>query len=140
MEDVWLAKAAERLLLPALRIDSPEIVDLNLPLETIFHGCALLSLRRERTRSVAEILRGLWREGMLKSSRLLVAFDEGVDVQDVSRAWWRAVNAVDPARDVHIEGGRLGIDATRRPAGAEVGPDPTTLRLVAERWREYGID
>ena len=45
MEDCWLAKVGERLLLPLLRIDFPMLIDINFPIETIFHGCALISAR-----------------------------------------------------------------------------------------------
>ncbi|HEY7744755.1 MAG TPA: UbiD family decarboxylase, partial [Desulfuromonadales bacterium] len=90
MEDCWLAKAGERLLLPLLRIDFPEIVDLNFPIETIFHGCALLSVRPSAG-SGRELLRSLWQSRFFRSSRLLVLLAEEVDVQNPAQVYWQAV-------------------------------------------------
>ena len=45
MEDCYMAKATERIFLPFLRLQIPELVDLNLPLEGVFHNCAIVSIR-----------------------------------------------------------------------------------------------
>ena len=37
-EDAWLGKATERLFLPLLQMTFPEIVDMNLPIEGVFHN------------------------------------------------------------------------------------------------------
>jgi 4-hydroxy-3-polyprenylbenzoate decarboxylase len=138
MEDCWLAKANERLLLPLLRIDFPQIVDLNFPVETIFHGCALLSVRTEAGGG-RELLRALWRSRFFRSTRLLVLLGEGVAVQEPAQAYWQVVNCVDPELDLFIEAGRLGIDATRVAPAGRVAADAATRRLVARRWQEYGF-
>jgi 4-hydroxy-3-polyprenylbenzoate decarboxylase len=138
MEDCWLAKAGERLLLPLLQVDFPEIVDLNFPIETIFHGCALISVRA-MAGGGRELLRSLWRSRFFRSARLLVLVGEGVDVQDPAQAYWQAVNRVDPERDVVIEGAQIGIDATRAAPGGRVEADDETKLLVERRWREYGF-
>lgn len=139
MENCWLAKANERLLLPLLRIDFPEIADLNFPIETAFHGCALLSVR-DMAGGGRELLRALWQSRFFRSSRLLVLLGEGVDVQEPAQAYWQVVNRVDPERDVIVEAGRLGIDATRLGPGGRVEAAAETKRLVARRWREYGFE
>ena len=38
MEDAWMGKAVERIFLPLMRVTIPEIVDVNLPIEGIFHN------------------------------------------------------------------------------------------------------
>jgi 4-hydroxy-3-polyprenylbenzoate decarboxylase len=139
MENCWLAKANERLLLPLLRIDFPEIVDLNFPLETAFHGCALLSVRAAAAGG-RQLLRALWQSRYFRSSRLLVLLGEEVDVQEPAQAYWQVVNRVDPQRDVIVEAGRIGIDATRLGPGGRVETAAETKRLVARRWREYGFE
>jgi 4-hydroxy-3-polyprenylbenzoate decarboxylase len=139
MEDCWLAKAGERLLLPLLRIDFPEIVDLNFPIETIFHGCALLSVRTAAGGG-RELLRSLWKSRFFRSSRLLVLVAEGVDVQNPAQVYWQAVNRVDPERDVVIEAARVGIDATMIPPGGRVEADVETELRVKRRWHEYGFE
>jgi 4-hydroxy-3-polyprenylbenzoate decarboxylase len=138
MEDCWLAKAAERLLLPVLQQDVPELVDWNLPLEGIFHGCALVSVdcRPGRGRLLLQRLRS---HPLLARSRMLVLFDGQVDVRDLAACYWRAINLVDPQQDLTIAAGRIDLDATGSDPATDVGPAGTTRQLVAARWREYGL-
>jgi len=141
MEDCYLAKATERLFLPLLQVQFPEIVDINMPLEGIFHHCALVSMRCQRPGQGRELLQGLWQKGFLQRARLLVVFDEGVDVQNLSASFWNALNRIDPLRDVIIEEGRIGFDATAgNGEEAEVCPSAETLEILRHRWEEYGID
>lgn len=146
MENGYLAKATERLFLPLLRHDLPEIVDINLPLQGIFHGCALVAIRKEGAGQGRAVIEGLWQRTWLRHSRLLIILDEEVDVQDAANAYWRVVNQVDPERDLIIGPGRLGIDATRKlpaeggGAGGRVVMSSAVLAQVRRRWSDYGID
>ncbi len=111
MEDCWLAKAAERLLLPLLQSDFPEVVDWNLPIATIFHGAALVSAQVPADGG-RDLLKRLRRHSLLARALLLVLFDAHVDVQDAAGCYWRAVNGAEPDRDLTVAGNRLSIDAT----------------------------
>ena len=44
-EDVWMGKATERLFLPLIRIFLPEIVDISMPAEGVFHNLVLVSIK-----------------------------------------------------------------------------------------------
>ena len=159
MEDCFMGKAMERLMLPLLRRLLPEIVEINLPLEGIFHGAAVVSICKTRPGQGREVIQQLWERGWLASSRLLVVVDAEVDPHDLSLAGWWALNHADWQQDLVIAGepasgrsaygdfgGRLGIDATRkissertdRPA-EEVAPDRSMQDTVTRRWREYGF-
>jgi 4-hydroxy-3-polyprenylbenzoate decarboxylase len=148
MENCYLAKATERLFLPLIQTDLPEVTDLNMPLEGIFHGCALVAIRKEAAGQGRRVIRELWAKGLLRGSRLLVILDEDVRVQDLAESFWRTLNHFDPNRDVVIDGARIGIDATRKGPDEgkglswpqEVTLDEKTRRLVERRWDEYGID
>jgi 4-hydroxy-3-polyprenylbenzoate decarboxylase len=139
MEDCWLAKAAERLLLPLLQTDIPEVVDWNLPLATIFHSAALVAARVPEGGGAALLAR-LRRHPLLARARLLVLFDAHVDVQDAAGCYWRAVNGADPGRDLHIAESRLAIDATGSDPAQEVGADAATGKRLDARWAELGLD
>ncbi|HKI51507.1 MAG TPA: UbiD family decarboxylase [Geothermobacteraceae bacterium] len=148
MENCYLAKATERLFLPLIQADHPEVVDLNMPVEGIFHGCALVSICKEEAGQGRRIIHELWERGMLRGSRLLVILDQDVRIQDLAESFWRTINHLDPNRDVVIGGSRIGIDATRK--GPDEGKkrawppavklDDKTRRQVERRWEEYGID
>jgi len=148
MENCYLAKATERLFLPLIQTDHPEIKDLNMPLEGIFHGCALVAIRKEEAGQGKRIIRDLWAKGFLRGSRLLVILDEDVRVQDFSESFWRTLNHLEPTRDVVIDGSKIGIDATRKGPDEgktqvwlqQVELDDKTRRLVQRRWKDYDID
>ncbi len=151
MEDCYLAKAAERVLLPLMRLELPEIVDINMPMEGIFHGCAMVAIEKHREGHPREVMEALWRKGWLACSRLLVIVDAGLGVDDISLVAWRVVNVVDWKRDLVIGEptddvplGRLGLDATGK-AGADgkqpegIARDPAVVGMVEKRWHEYGL-
>jgi 4-hydroxy-3-polyprenylbenzoate decarboxylase len=146
MEDCYLAKAAERLLLPLSRALCPEIVDISMPLEGIFHGCALVAIEKQspgQGRRVLEALRG---EGWLRKGKLLVVVDAGEPAGTLSGAFWQALNAVRFPDDLLVSGGLLGVDATRKlpeeggRGFQELRQDPAVVAQVEARWREYGFE
>uniref|UniRef100_A0A831U1Q6 UbiD family decarboxylase n=1 Tax=Geobacter metallireducens TaxID=28232 RepID=A0A831U1Q6_GEOME len=154
-EDCFMAKAAERLFLPLLRRRWPAVVDINLPLEWIFHGGAIVAVRDGGGEGgVRRLVEEIWASGMLGAARVVVVVDDDTDARDLSRVAWRVMNMADWRRDLFVaEGGgepplpwlgaRLGIDATRkgrfRSVAPELGMDEATKRLIEERWREYGF-
>lgn len=139
MESGYLAKLGERMVLAMLQVDIPGIVDIHMPLDTIYHGATLLSFRTEDGGSVPELIRHLWRRGPLQKSRLLVVLDAETDVQDAGACFWRAVNRVRPERDLLVDNGRLAIDATGSDSGQPVVAKKAIRDLLDRRWREYGI-
>jgi 4-hydroxy-3-polyprenylbenzoate decarboxylase len=163
MEDCYMAKAVERLMLPFVRLALPEVVAINLPLEGIFHGAALIAIDKRGPGQPREVMRSLWSQGWLASARLLVIVDADLDVQDLSRTFWKVLNNVEWRRDLILAdpsaeldpasgnpvpyGGRLGIDATRKMPGEglagpwprELAMDEAVMELVGKRWREYGF-
>ena len=137
MEDCYLAALTPQLFLPLLQIDYPEVVALAMPLEGIFHGCALVAA--ESGSDGAGLLVRLRRSELLCRSRLLILFGPEVNVHDYTAAFWHALNAVDPQRDLTILPGiGLSIDASR-PLPLALFPDSQIVTQVAARAREYGL-
>lgn len=159
MEDCYLARGVARLMLPFLQLEHPEIRDLYMPLEGIFHGCAIVSMEKRQPGHGPELIRSLWEKGFLRHSRLIVAMDADADIHDLSYVGWRIMNLVDWHRDLIIggetgnppfsrgRGGKLGIDVTRRLPGEEgyrakareLETDAATIGKVVGRWAEYGF-
>lgn len=130
MEDCYMAKATERIFLPLLRMTLPEVVDINLPFEGIFHNLCLVSIRKRYPHHARKVMHALWGLGQMMFTKVIIVVDEDVDVQDVSEVVWRLGNNTDFVRDVvafegpvdaldhsgprpHV-GGKVGIDATRK--------------------------
>lgn len=163
MEDCFLGKATERIFLPLIRSQLPEIVDINLPVEGIFHNLALVSIRKRYPLHACKVIHALWGLGQLMFTKIIVVFDEDVDVQNISEALWRLGSNIDPRRDVlfadgpvdaldhaapqPLFGSKMGIDATRKIEGEGHGrPWPEDIKMsaaVAARidsiWGELGI-
>ena len=130
MEDVWMGKATERIFLPLIRLFLPEIIDINMPAEGIFHNLVLVSMKKRFPGHARKVISGLWGLGLLSLAKAIVVMDEWVDVQNLSQAAWQAFGNVDWSRDViHIDGpvdhldhasyqhsfgGKIGVDATAK--------------------------
>lgn len=164
MEDCYMGKATERIFLPLLRLDLPEIKDFNLPMEGVFHNAALISIKKSYPGHAKKIIHGLWGKGQMMFSKLLIVVDDDVDVQNISYTAWRVLNNVDWKRDVVIAegpvddldhsaswpryGSKMGIDATRktkeegmmRDWPEEMFMSEEIKRLVTEKWKEYGLE
>jgi len=163
MEDCYMAKATERIFLPLLRLDFPEIVDMNLPMEGVFHNCAIISIKKTYPGQAKKVINGLWGKGQMMFAKLIIVVDEDVNVQDLQYTAWRILNNVDWKRDVLITegpvdaldhsasfpryGSKMGIDATRksreegmmRDWPEEIEMSEEIKRLVSEKWERYGI-
>lgn len=163
MEDCYMGKATERIFLPLLRLDFPEIKDINLPMEGVFHNFALISIKKSYPGHAKKIIHGLWGKGQMTFAKLLIVVDDDVDVQNLSYTAWRVLNNVDWRRDVVISegpldaldhaanwpryGAKMGIDATRktreegmmRDWPEEIHMTEEIKKLVDRRWKEYGF-
>jgi 4-hydroxy-3-polyprenylbenzoate decarboxylase len=132
-EDEWLAKATERIFLPAIRMSVPEIVDYDLPTAGAFHNCVIVSIRKRFPGHARKVMHAVWGLGLLSLSKAVVVVDADVDVHDYEEVFFRVCANVDPKRDVVLAdgpldqldhaavlpsfGGKIGFDATAK------GPD-----------------
>jgi 4-hydroxy-3-polyprenylbenzoate decarboxylase len=163
MEDCYMGKATERIFLPLIRLDFPEIKDINLPMEGVFHNFAIISIKKSYPGHAKKIISGLWGKGQMMFAKLLIVVDDDVDVQDLSYTAWRVLNNVDWKRDTVFAdgpldaldhaanwpryGSKMGIDATRktREEGMmrdwpdEIFMSEEIRKLVDSRWKEYGL-
>jgi len=128
MEDVWMGKATERLFLPLIRLFLPEIVDINMPAEGIFHNLVLVSIKKKFPGHAQKVIHGLWGLALLSLAKTIVIFDEWVDIQDLSQAAWQALGNVDWSRDTLITNGpvdQLDHASTHNSFGGKIGVDAT---------------
>jgi 4-hydroxy-3-polyprenylbenzoate decarboxylase len=162
-EDYWLGKATERIFLPIIRLLLPEVVDMNMPAEGVFHNLVIVSIRKRYPGQARKVMYALWGLGLMMLAKNILVVSEHVDVQNLSEVAWRATGNVDPKRDLvlvdgpmddldhaalrHRFGGKLGIDATEKTDADGIGqpwPDEITMtseirERVTRRWAEYGL-
>lgn len=163
MEDCYIGKATERIFLPLIKKQLPEIIDMNLPLEGVFHNIAIVSIDKRFPGQARKVMYALWGMGQMSFTKAIVIVDRWVNVQNVSEVVWRIVNNVDPKRDLIIVegpldvlehasnipayGGKVGIDATKKlPSEGfnrkwpdDISMSEDIVKLVTDRWKEYGF-
>ena len=163
-EDYWMGKVTERVFLPLIRLILPEVVDVNMPAEGIFHNLVLVSMKKEYPGHARKVMYGLWGLGLLSLTKVIVVVDDFVDVQNPSEVAWRVANNINPATDLVLVdgpiddldvasptprfGSKVGIDATRKgpqegyhrewPPDIEMSPE--IRERVSARWAELGLD
>lgn len=137
MEDCYLAQVNSRLLLPLWAADHPQLLDIHFPLQGIFHGAALLSVLPDTGRT---LIQRLWKSAPFGRSRLLIACPPDIDIHHPEQVYWHLLNGLDPARDLLLDGERLGVDSSRQRPGSPVAADAATAALVQSRWKEYFPD
>lgn len=154
-DDRWLARAAERLFLPLVRLVQPEVVDLVAPTDDGFRGLVLVQIRKEYPGQPQKVIAGLL--GMMPTmlARAIVVVDEHVPLGDPAACAAAVVRNVDWRRDLIVLDGPLdGLDAATR-VGSKIGLDATekgvhrpprprgpsaeVVELVDRKWASYGI-
>ena len=164
MEDGWMGKAVERIFLPLMRLTIPEIVDINLPVEGVFHNLMIVSIRKSYPGQARKVMNAVWSLGQAMFTKCILVVDEDVNVQDIGEVTLKVLNHIDPERDIQFMlgpvdsldhasrlpnyGSKMGVDATRkwasegftRPWPDEILMDEKTKAMVDKKWRDLGIE
>ncbi|MBR3457959.1 MAG: menaquinone biosynthesis decarboxylase [Selenomonadaceae bacterium] len=164
MEDCYLAKATERIFLPLLQQMLPEVVDINMPLEGVFHDCVIVSIKKSFPMQARKVMHAFWGMGQMMNVKMIIVVDAHVNVQDLSEVWWRVYNNIDAKHDLEIVegpldvldhsspmakwGAKLGIDATKTwPEEGHAREWPDEIEMAEEirqrvdaKWHSLGLD
>ena len=163
MEDFFMGKAIERIFLPLMRLQLPEVRDISMPAEGVFHNLILVAIRKSYPGPARKVMHSIWGTGQAMFSKVIVVVDEDVDVQDHREVAWKALNNIDPERDIEFAmgpvdsldhasrlanyGSKMGIDATRKwPGEGFTRPWPGVIQMTAEvkrrvdeLWKKAGL-
>jgi len=164
MEDAWMGKAVERIFLPLMQLTLPEIVDVCLPPEAVFHNLMIVSIKKSYAGHARKVMNGIWAMGQAMFTKCIIVVDEDCDVQDLAEVTLRVANNIDPERDIQFTlgpmdtldhasrmpnyGSKMGIDATRkwaaegftRPWPQMLKMDASVVANVDSLWKKLGID
>ena len=163
MEDGWMGKAVERIFLPLMKLTIPELVDVNLPIDGVFHNLMIVSIRKSYPGQARKVMNAIWSLGQAMFTKCILVVDEDVNVQDLGEVTLKVLNHIDPERDIQFTlgpvdsldhasrlpnyGSKMGVDATRkwasegftRPWPDEIQMDAKTKALVDRKWKELGL-
>ena len=164
MEDCYIAKATERIFLPFLQEQIPEICDINLPLTGVFHNCAMVSIKKTYPQQAKKVMHAIWGMGQMMFTKMIIIVDSHVNVQDENEVWWRVFNNIDARRDIVMVDGpldvldhssptpnwgtKVGIDATKtwpseghtREWPDEIVMSDDIKKMVDLKWKDLGLE
>ncbi len=152
MEDFYIGDASVRVFLPVFKMNFPEMVDMALPAEGVFHNLVFVSIRKQYPYQAFKIMHGLWGMGQMMFSKYIVVVDEDCDVHNTSEVLFRLCANTDPGRDSTIirnpadsldhapstqnVGSHMGFDATRKLPGEGYHREwPELVRMTEEAQR-----
>ena len=163
MEDAWMGKAVERIFLPAMKMTIPELVDIHLPVEAVFHNLMIVSIRKSYPGQARKVMNAIWSLGQAMFTKCIIVVDEDCDVQNIPEVVLRVANNIDPERDIQFTlgpvdsldhasrvpnyGSKMGIDATRKWKAEGFGRQwPTMIEMdratkarVDAIWAKLGL-
>jgi 4-hydroxy-3-polyprenylbenzoate decarboxylase len=129
-EDCYMGHAVERIFLPLIRKQLPEIIDMHMPFEGIFHNLVLVTIRKRYPGHARKIMSAIWGLGQAMFSKCIIVLDEGTDLTRYGEVVCKTLNHIDPERDIQFVlgpvdsldhasrlpdfGSKMGIDATRK--------------------------
>ena len=143
MEDYYMGKVTERVFLPIIRMVLPEVVDMNMPAEGVFHNLVIVSIKKEYPGQARKVMYGLWGMGLMSLAKTIIVVDHFVNIHDLSEVTWRVTNNIDPAQDILFANGPLDdLDhASPTPKlGSKIGIDATNKGPMEGRQREWPPD
>jgi len=130
-EDAWIGKATERIFLAPIKMTMvPEIVDMVLPVEGVFHNLVIVKINKEYPGQALKVMNSLWGAGQMMFTKMMIVVDGNVNIHNnIETAQYISENC-DPATDLIFTqgpadvldhscskmafGGKLGIDATKK--------------------------
>ena len=163
MEDAWMGRAVASIFLPAMKMAIPELVDINLPVEAVFHNLMIVSIKKSYPGHARKVMNAIWSLGQAMFTKCIIVVDEDCDVQNIPEVVLRVANNIDPERDIQFTlgpidsldhssrlpnyGSKMGVDATRkwkaegfeRPWPAMIEMDGATKAKVDAMWAKLGL-
>ncbi|HYP26230.1 MAG TPA: menaquinone biosynthesis decarboxylase [Blastocatellia bacterium] len=163
MEDCWMGEAIERIFLPLMKRQFPEVVDYHMPFAGVFHNLMIVSIRKNYPGHARKVMNSIWSLPQAMFTKCIVVVDDDTDVRDLNAVAWRVLNNIDPERDIQFMlgpvdqldhssrlpnfGSKMGIDGTRkwksegfhRPWPKELEMSEDVRRRVDELWPKLGL-
>jgi len=149
MEDYYMGDATVRIFLPVFKMNFPELVDMTLPPEGVFHNLVFVSIRKQYPYQAFKVMHGLWGMGQMMFSKYIIVVDEDCDVHNTREVLFRLCANTDPERDTTVIknpsdsldhaptlqniGSHMGFDATRKLPGENYSRTwPEMIKMTSE--------
>ena len=109
-EDAWLGKATERIFLAPIKMTMvPEIVDMDMPVEGVFHNLVITKIKKEYAGQGQKVMNAMWGAGQMMFNKVLVLADEGVVIQQYEELAKYVFKNLNPATDIYFSTGPMDV-------------------------------
>lgn len=109
-EDAWLGKATERIFLAPMKMTMvPEIMDMDMPVEGVFHNLVIAQIKKEYAGQGQKVMNAMWGAGQMMFNKILVLADQHIKIQDYKRLAQYVFANLNPATDIHFSQGPMDV-------------------------------
>ncbi len=109
-EDAWIGKATERIFLAPIKMTLvPEIVDMDMPVEGVFHNLVISQIKKDYAGQAQKVMNAMWGAGQMMFNKILVVTDEGVAIQDYLQLAQYVFRHLNPATDIYLSQGPMDV-------------------------------
>ena len=109
-EDAWLGKATERIFLAPIKMTMvPEIVDMEMPVEGVFHNLVITQIKKEYAGQGQKVMNAMWGAGQMMFNKILVLADEQVSITDYAALAKYVFKNLNPATDIYFSQGPMDV-------------------------------
>lgn len=109
-EDAWLGKATERIFLAPIKMTMvPEIMDMDMPVEGVFHNLVITKINKEYAGQGQKVMNAMWGAGQMMFNKILVLADEKIRIQDYESLAKYAFQNLNPAIDIYFSTGPMDV-------------------------------
>lgn len=109
-EDAWLGKATERIFLAPIKMTMiPEIADMDMPVEGVFHNLVITKIKKEYAGQGQKVMNAMWGAGQMMFNKILVLADQHSTIQDYPALTPYVFNNLNPATDIYFSTGPMDV-------------------------------
>ena len=119
-EDAWLGKATERIFLAPIKMTLvPEIVDMEMPVEGVFHNLVIAKIQKDYAGQGQKVMNAMWGAGQMMFNKILVVTAspgasggrgfEVFPITDYLRLAKDVFTNLNPATDIYFSQGPMDV-------------------------------
>jgi 4-hydroxy-3-polyprenylbenzoate decarboxylase len=109
-EDAWLGKATERIFLTPIKMTLlPEIVDMDMPVEGVFHNLVICQIQKDFAGQGQKVMNALWGAGQMMFNKILILVTEGIKIQDYLHLAIFIFKNLNPSTDIYFSQGPMDV-------------------------------
>ncbi len=148
-EDAWIGKATERIFLVPIKMTMvPEILDMVLPVEGVFHNLVIVKIKKEYPGQASKVMHSMWGAGQMMFTKIMIIVDEDVDIHNELEVAQYVSKNFDPQHDTYLTqgpvdvldhscsvmafGGKIGLDATKKTVEEMAARSATSRDFIPE--------